>query len=120
MRPLLLLLPLLLTANPTQEMEAMERLYLQNGCNSCHGIYGEGIGASPRLRGVKEATLLRRMEDLQQGKTRSPFGGVMISFAKALDSNQTRLMAKYLSTMKENLNQERYEIPYEPAGDGGS
>ncbi len=98
----------------------MEKLYLQNGCNGCHGMYGEGIGASPRLQGVREEILLRRLKDLQKGKTRSAFGTIMISFAKALDENQTKAMAKYLSNLKTKVNEERYEIEYTPAGDGGS
>ena len=102
-------------ANP-----AMEALYLKNACNSCHGMYGEGMGASPRLQGVREALLLRRLKDLQEGKTRSAFGGVMISFAKALDENQTIEMAKYLTNLVSKVDDNRYDIEYEPAGDGGS
>lgn len=98
----------------------MEMLYLKNACNSCHGMYGEGMGASPRLQGMPEHVLLRRLKDLQNGKTRSAFGTVMISFAKALDENQTIQMAKYLSTLVTKVEEDRYDIEYEPAGDGGS
>ena len=98
----------------------MEQIYLKNACNSCHGMYGEGIGASPRLQGVREEILLRRLKDLQEGKTRSAFGSIMISFAKALDEKQTIQMAKYLSTLKTVVADDRYEIEYEPSGDGGS
>jgi hypothetical protein len=44
----------------------------------------------------------------------------MISFAKSLDENQTIQMAEYLSTLKTTVNENRYEIEYDPAGDGGS
>jgi cytochrome c553 len=98
----------------------MEQVYLKNACNSCHGMYGEGMGASPRLQGVREDTLLRRLKDLQNGKTRSAFGSIMISFAKSLDINQTVEMAKYLSTLETKIDDNRYDIEYEPAGDGGS
>ena len=98
----------------------METLYLKNACNSCHGMYGEGMGANPRLQGVKQQTLLRRLKDLQQGKTRSAFGTVMISFAKSLDKNQTIEMAKYLSNLKTIIDDDRYDEEYDPAGDGGS
>lgn len=99
---------------------AMEELYLKNACNSCHGMYGEGMGGSPRLQGVPEDVLLRRLKNLQAGKTRSAFGGVMVSFAKALDENQTIQMAKYLANLKTTESEERYEIEYDPAGHGGS
>ena len=97
-----------------------ETLYLKNACNSCHGMYAEGMGASPRLQGLREDVLLRRLKDLQQGKTRTAFGSVMISFAKSLDENQTIEMAKYLSTLKTTINEDRYDIEYDSAGDGGS
>ena len=93
---------------------------MKNACNSCHGIYGEGMGASPRLQGVREETLLRRLKDLQAGKSRTAFGAIMISFAKALDENQTIQMAKYLSNLKTKVDDDRYDIEYDPAGDGGS
>ncbi len=113
---LLFILGTLLSASKKE----MEQLYFKNACNSCHGIYGEGTGASPRLQGVKEEILLRRLRNLQKGITRSPNGAIMVSFAKALDENQTIQMAKYLSNLKTKVDDERYEIEYDPAGDGGS
>ena len=110
------IIPLILTAN-----NEMELFYLKNACNACHGMYGEGMGASPRLQGKKEAVLLRRLKDLQKGKTRSAFGTIMISFAKSLDENQTIDMAKYLSTMKKVIPKERYEHDsFDNTGDGSS
>ncbi len=99
---------------------SMEELYLKNACNSCHGMYGEGMGASPRLQGVSEEILLRRLKDLKQGITRSANGAIMVSFAQALDENQTVEMAKYLSNLKTKIPDDRYDIEYDPAGDGGS
>ena len=101
--------------------DKMELLYLQNACNACHGMYGEGMGASPRLQGQKEAVLIRRLKNLQQGKTRSAFGTIMVSFAKSLDKNQTLEMAKYLSTLKKVIPKERYEHDsFDNTGDGSS
>jgi len=111
----LLILSLFCYAN-----DNMEQLYLKNACNSCHGMYGEGMGAAPRLQGVKEHILLRRLKNLKEGKTRTSFGSVMISFAKALDENQTIAMAKYLSTLKTIIPEDRYDEEYDPSGDGGS
>ena len=99
----------------------MATLYLKNACNACHGIYGEGMGATPRLQGQREDVLLRRLKDLQQGKTRSAFGTIMVSFAKSLDENQTIEMAKYLSKMKKIIPKDRYELDsYDNTGDGSS
>jgi len=121
MKKLLLLLPLIVIANENNiSIEAPSTLYLKLACNSCHGIYAEGIGSSPKLQGKKEALLLKRLKELQKGKTRSPFGGIMVSFAQSLDENQTIEMAKYLSTLKRNDEDERYDEEYDPNGDGNS
>ena len=104
----------------TSANNAMEQLYLKNACNSCHGIYGEGMGSTPRLQGQKEKVLLKRLRNLQRGKTRTKTGEVMISFAKSLDENQTIQMSKYLSTLKTVIDEDRYDEEYDPAGDGGS
>jgi cytochrome c553 len=98
----------------------MESLYLKNGCNSCHGMYGEGMGASPRLQGQSESVLLRRLKDLKKGKTRTAFGSIMISFAKALDEDEIVDMAKYLARLETTVNKDRYDIEFDAAGDGGS
>jgi cytochrome c553 len=103
-----------------EEQNKMKQLYLQNACNSCHGNYGEGMGASPRLQGLKEEVLFNRLKDLQQGKTRTAFGTIMISFAKSLTPEQTRLMAKYLANLETEIPEERYEIEFTREGDGGS
>lgn len=105
----------------TQEQRvAMKQLYLQNACNSCHGNYGEGMGASPRLQGLKENVLLKRLQDLRAGKTRTAFGTIMISFAKSLTDEQIALMSKYIADLRTEIPEERYEIEYTVEGDGGS
>ena len=98
----------------------MKQLYLKNACNSCHGIYAEGMGAAPRLQGVREAVLLERLQNLKKGKTRTPFGTVMISFAQSLTDTEIKQMAKYLSTLKTVVDENRYEQEYDLSGDGGS
>ena len=116
MKKIILIIALTLNLNS----ETMENIYLKNACSGCHGMYGEGIGASPRLTGVKEAILYRRLKNLQRGKTRSAFGSIMVSFAKILNEEETKEMAKYLSNLKEDVTAEKYDIEYEPSGDGGS
>jgi len=110
-----------LLASLLANAETADNLYLKNACNSCHGMYGEGIGASPRLQGQSEAVLLRRLKNLKQGKTRTAFGNIMISFAKNLSDEEIVNMAKYLSTLKRVEGKEIYELEYEDnTGDGSS
>lgn len=116
-----ILISFTLYTSPSIADNAMETYYLKNACHNCHGIYGEGVGASPRLQGVKEEILLRRLKNLQKGIVRSPSGYIMVSFAKSMDENQTKEMAQYLSNLKTKVSEERYEIEeYDNAGHGGS
>ncbi|RUM73440.1 MAG: cytochrome C [Sulfurovum sp.] len=94
-----------------------EYFYLTHGCQSCHGMYGEGVSA-PRLQGVKEERLYERLKNLQAGKTRTTMGTVMITFAQSMDENMTHIMAHYLSTLKTPENSEYYE--QDPNEDGTS
>ncbi len=114
------LLVLILLFFSFSNADDMRQIYLKNACHSCHGMYGEGMGSTPRLQGQKEKVLLERLKNLQQGKTRTKTGTVMISFAKSLDENQTIQMAKYLSTLTTVIDENRYDEEYDPAGDGGS
>lgn len=121
----ILLLPIITLSLSAAELsqaqkDEMKQLYMQNACNSCHGNYGEGMGASPRLQGLKEEVILTRLKNLQQGKTRTAFGTIMISFAQSLTPEQTRLMAKYLANLETKIPEERYEIEFTVEGDGGS
>jgi cytochrome c553 len=117
--PLFLLLTAGVYANNTTT-DSMEQLYLKNGCASCHGIYGEGMGATPRLQGQREAVLCKRLIDLKNGKTRTAFGTIMISFAQSLSDVEITQMAHYLAHLKRVVDEERYDPEYDPAGDGGS
>jgi cytochrome c553 len=98
------------------------QVYMKNGCSSCHGIYGEGIGASPRLQGQREDVLRKRLYDLKNGKTRSAFGTIMISFAQGLSNAQIDAMARWLSTLKKVEPEEKYELDnyFDNTGDGAS
>lgn len=97
---------------------SMQQLYMKNGCSGCHGIYAEGIGVTPRLQGRKKEVLAARLKDLKNGKTRSAFGTIMVSFAKSLTDEQIEQMAAYLSTLKKTVPEERYELA--PDEDDGS
>jgi len=117
-KKILLILPLTLLANDRNVTKLGEMLYIENSCGSCHGMNAQGIGVTPRLQGKKEEFLTRRLKELKKGKTKTSFGGIMVSFAKALDENQTQIMAKYLSLMPKREVKEEYEEEYENSSSG--
>ena len=115
-----ILLVLICTSLSVISNDSMKLFYISNGCSSCHGMYGEGIGASPRVQGVRAEKLLRYLKNLQAGKPRTAFGMVMVSFAQSMDENQTIQMATYLSNLKTVKSTEKYELEFDQAGDGSS
>jgi cytochrome c553 len=102
--------------------QTAESVYFKNGCNGCHGNYAEGMGTAPRLQGKNEHYLYERLKALREGKSRTPAGAVMISFAKTLDENQSRAMAQWLSQLKKEEPTQRYEPDdfFDNTGDGAS
>jgi len=115
------LILILLSTLALEAADEMEELYLKNGCSSCHGLYAEGIGATPRLQGKPEGLLKERLKNLKAGKTRSAFGTIMISFAQALSDEQIDKMAHWLANLKKVEPEERYELEYyDNTGDGAS
>jgi cytochrome c553 len=117
MKKILFYTLMVLSPNFADDNKKAEYYYLTHGCQSCHGMYGEGVSA-PRLQGVREDLLYERLKNLQAGKTRTSMGAVMISFAQSMDENMTRAMAHYLSTLKTPENIEYYEE--DPNEDGTS
>ena len=110
---------LTLTLYSSEFISPAEKIYLSNGCPSCHGFFGQGTSSGPRLQNKKEALLLKRLQNLQKGIIRKPNGTMMISFAQSLDANQTKEMAHYLSIMTTSTANQEY-IDYEEHANGGS
>ena len=131
MRRILLLISLLLftlslpaedkdnkNGNEKIDPNAIDMVYLKNGCSNCHGFYGQGTSTGPRLQNKKEKYLLRRLRNLQKGITKTPEGEIMVQFAKSLDANQTKEMAHYLSIIQTSYeNQIEYDYDGDDFGD---
>ena len=113
MKKLLLFLPFILFASDNNQTVEAQSLYLTNACPSCHGIYGQGIGTAPNITRQKPEEIVKRLNELKKGKTKTVEGSVMVSFAMSLDENQTLKMAEYLSTLKPNDDDERYDPEFD-------
>ena len=119
MKKIILFTPLFVLFLQADKAMDAETLYLANACPSCHGFYGQGTTGGPRLQDQREEVLLKRLHNLQQGITRNVNGTIMISFAKSLDENQTKAMARYLSIIRTSYENRDY-INYGEHADGGS
>ncbi len=68
-------------------------------CVACHGPYGEGVGAIPRLGGLSYAYLKRRLEQWGQGY-HAAAGPPMPSIASKLPPELIAALASYLSFLR--------------------
>jgi len=117
MKNIIFIIAILVSIVAEDKIDA-QTLYIQYSCPSCHAFYGQGTNIGPRLQNQREEVLLRRLKNLQKGIIRKPNGTIMISFAKSLDENQTKVMAHYLSIIKTSYeNRELYDYDGDDFGD---
>lgn len=69
----------------------------KNACFTCHGLAGEGDGASaPRLAGLDAGYLQKQLKDYATGVRADP---IMAPIAKPLDDHAQRAVAEYYAVM---------------------
>lgn len=70
---------------------------LYSPCSSCHGTMGEGVGAFPRLNGLKPAYLQKQLNNFKTGLRQN---SVMQAMTINLSNEEIELLAFYLSSNK--------------------
>ncbi len=73
-------------------------LYKQK-CSSCHGVNGEGI-IGPKLVGIKEAEILKSLEDFKSGKRKNY---VMYGLLAKMPESDLKALSKEISTFAEKM-----------------
>ncbi len=97
-----------------------KRIYTGKGCYGCHGITGAGSGNYPVLANKNQNYLINKLISYKNGKIKTIGADVMNPFAQSLSEYDIKEVSKYLSNMKNSINEEAYEPDYEPWGGGGS
>lgn len=114
----LFLMALLLSADSAYE--SGKKLYIKNGCHSCHGMKLEGLHEYPylanRAKGYMEYKLKRFRSKLSDNQQQE----MMIPFAVGLSDKDIQNLTTYMYEYVEETNKERYDDSYKTHGDGGS
>jgi cytochrome c553 len=97
-----------------------EQLYFGKGCLSCHGTDATGLHNYPSLAKRSKWDLKRRLLKFRSGIESSQQSLIMIPFAKNLTDREIDELSYFLQNIKQNEDQEEYDMEYEPWGDGGS
>jgi cytochrome c553 len=114
----LFLLPALLLAK-SELYEAGKRLYFAKGCNGCHGIKAEGMNEYPLLANRAKGYLAYKLDRFRKGLSDNQQQELMIGFARGLSDAEIEALTTFLYEFEDEQT-ERYDIPFETWGDGGS
>jgi len=120
LRTITLLFFITLTLLAQTSYELGEKLYMQKGCYSCHGIKADGMHNYPRLANRAKGFLTYKLKRFRNKISDNQQQELMIAFATGLSDadidNLTTFFTNYIDIQLE----ERYDDSYENYGDGGS
>lgn len=114
----LLLIPILLFAK-SERYETGKQLYFAKGCNGCHGVKGGGMNEYPPLANRPKEYLAKKLDRFRKGLSDNQQQELMIGFARGLSDDEVDALTTFLSEFVDEQT-ERYDIPFESWGDGGS
>ncbi|MDH4943733.1 cytochrome c [Sulfurimonas sp. C5] len=95
-------------------------LYMQKGCNNCHGNRAEGMQRSPYLANRAKGFLTYKLKRFRSGKADTQQQEIMIMFTSTLSDEDIDNLTTYLENYHDDKNAERYDDSYQTWGDGGS
>jgi cytochrome c553 len=97
-----------------------EELYFSKGCLSCHGTEADGLHSYPSLAKRSKWDLKRRLLKFRAGVESSQRSLLMIPFARELSDYEIEAVSYFLENIESSDKGEKYSIPFESWGDGGS
>ena len=72
---------------------------LTSDCIECHGMDGKGNFETPKIAGLKESYILKRLRGFQSGKTKS-MDGMMHTYTEDLNDQGLQDLAAYWASRK--------------------
>jgi cytochrome c553 len=111
---------LLLTLNAQSAYESGKKLYIKNGCYSCHGMKLEGLHKYPYLANRAKGYMSYKLKRFRSKLSDNQQQEMMIPFAAGLSDEDIENLSVYMNEYVEEKNKERYDDSYKTHGDGGS
>jgi len=100
--------------------EAGKKLYIKNGCYSCHGNNLEGMHQYPHLANRAKGYMTYRLKKLRAKEADTQQQEMMITFAVGLSDEDIDNLTTYMYKFVLDENAERYDDSFSAEGDGGS
>lgn len=114
---LLFVLTLVSHATP---YETGKKLYMERGCNGCHGNKAEGLHNYPRLANRAKGFLTYKLERFRSKISDNQQQEMMIPFALELSDAEIDALTTFLYEYVDEGSAGRYDDSYQTHGDGGS
>lgn len=97
-----------------------QKLYIKNGCYSCHGNNLEGMHQYPHLANRAKGYMAYRLKKLRAKEADTQAQEMMITFAVGLSDDDIENLTTYMNEFVKDENAERYDDSFYTEGDGGS
>jgi cytochrome c553 len=94
-----LLMLTLVTGNAVAKGNIEQGADLSNDCIECHGMDGKGNFESPKIAGLKESYILKRLRGFNSGKTKS-VDDMMHTYTEDLNDQDLQDLAAYWASRK--------------------
>ena len=111
-------IPLYLSA--ATPYEEGKRLYMKNGCYSCHGTKLEGLHKYPYLANRAKGYMSYKLKRFRSKISDNQQQDMMIPFAVGLSDKDIENLTVYMNEFVEEKNTKKYDDSFQIQGDGGS
>lgn len=117
---ILLLFLLFLSANANSSYESGKAIYMQKGCNGCHGNRAEGLNEYPALANRDKKYMTYKLNRFRSKQSDNQQQEMMIPFAVGLSNKDIDNLTTFMRDFKEKKMSKKYNDEFIRSGDGGS
>lgn len=120
MRYIFLIFFLFSLSEASSAYELGKKLYMKNGCFSCHGINLEGVHKYPYLANRAKGYMTYKLQRFRSKISDNQQQEMMIPFAVDLSDEDIENLTTYMYEFVKEDNKNRYDDNFYIQGDGGS
>ena len=103
-----------------QSYENGKAIYMQKGCNGCHGNRAEGLNAYPALANRDKKYMTYKLKRFSSKQSDNQQQEMMIPFAVGLSNKDIENLTTFMRDFKEKKMAKKYNDEFIRSGDGGS
>jgi cytochrome c553 len=120
LRYILLIFFIFTLSKASEAYELGKKLYMKNGCFSCHGRNLEGLHKYPYLANRAKGYMTYKLQRFRSKISDNQQQEMMIPFAVGLSDQDIENLTTYMYEFVEEESKEKYDDEYQTHGHGGS